>query len=45
LSYETIGEIVGEKSSYVGNLLHNAVKALAAEVKRREEGGASHVSV
>lgn len=40
LSYEQIGEIVGEKSGYVGNLLHNAVKALAAEVKRREEGAA-----
>lgn len=36
LSYEQIGEIVGEKSGYVGNLLHHAVKALAAEVKRRE---------
>ncbi len=42
LSYEEIGEIVGEKSGYVGNLLHHAVKALAAEVKRRE-GEASHV--
>jgi len=38
LSYDQIGEIVGEKSGYVGNLLHHAVKALAAEVKRREEG-------
>ncbi len=38
LSYDEIGEIVGEKSGYVGNLLHHAVKALAAEVKRREEG-------
>ena len=36
LSYDQIGEIVGEKSGYVGNLLHYAVKALAAEVKRRE---------
>ncbi len=36
LSYEQIGAIVGEKSGYVGNLLHHAVKALAAEVKRRE---------
>ena len=36
LSYDQIGEIVGEKSGYVGNLLHHAVKALAAEVKRRE---------
>ena len=43
LSYDEIGEIVGEKSGYVGNLLHHAVKALAAEVKRRE-GGANHVS-
>jgi RNA polymerase sigma-70 factor (ECF subfamily) len=43
LSYEAIGEIVGEKSGYVGNLLHHAVKALAAEVKRRE-GGSEHVS-
>jgi len=42
LSYEAIGEIVGEKGSYVGNLLHHAVKALAAEVKRRE-GESSHV--
>ncbi len=36
LSYEQIGEIVGEKSGYVGNLLHHAVKTLAAEVKRHE---------
>lgn len=36
LSYEQIGEIVGEKSGYIGNLLHHAVKALAAEVKKRE---------
>ena len=43
LSYEAIGEIVGEKSGYVGNLLHHAVKALAGEVKRRE-GGLEHVS-
>ena len=42
LSYDEIGEIVGEKSGYVGNLLHHAVKALAAEVKRRE-GDPSHV--
>jgi len=41
LSYDAIGEIVGEKSGYVGNLLHYAVKALAAEVKRREEGTAT----
>ena len=41
LSYEEIGQIVGEKSGYVGNLLHHAVKALAAEVKRREEGAGS----
>lgn len=38
LSYDAIAEITGEKSGYVGNLLHHAVKALAAEVKRREEG-------
>ena len=44
LSYEAIAEIVGEKSGYVGNLLHHAVKALAVEVKRRE-GGSEHVSV
>ncbi len=44
LSYDEIGKIVGEKSGYVGNLLHHAVKALAAEVKRRE-GGPSHVPV
>ena len=43
LSYDEIGEIVGEKSGYVGNLLHHAVKALAAEVKRRE-GESCHVS-
>jgi len=43
LNYETIGKIIGEKSGYVGNLLHHAVKALAAEVKRRE-GGTGHVS-
>lgn len=41
LSYETIGEIVGQKSGYVGNLLHHAVKALAAEIRRREEGTAT----
>jgi len=40
LSYDEIGAIVGEKSGYVGNLLHHAVKALAAAVKRREEGDA-----
>jgi len=38
LSYTDIAAIVGETSSYVGNLLHHAVKALAAEVKRREGG-------
>jgi RNA polymerase sigma-70 factor (ECF subfamily) len=38
LSYDEISEIVGEKSGYIGNLLHHAVKTLAAEVKRREEG-------
>ncbi len=40
LGYDAISVIVGEKSGYVGNLLHHAVKALAAEVRRREEGGA-----
>jgi RNA polymerase sigma factor (sigma-70 family) len=40
LSYDEIGAVLGEKSGYVGNLLHHAVKALAAEVKRREEGAA-----
>jgi len=43
LSYEAIADIVGEKSGYVGNLLHHAVKALATEVKRRE-GEPHHVS-
>lgn len=43
LDYETIGTIIGQKSGYVGKLLHQAVKALAAEVKRRE-GGSGHVS-
>ena len=43
LSYNEIAAIVGETSGYVGNLLHHAVKALAAEVKRRE--GEHHVSV
>lgn len=43
LSYDAIGDIVGEKSGYVGNLLHHAVRALAAEVKRRE-GEPDHVS-
>ncbi len=43
LDYETIGTIIGQKSGYVGNLLHHAVKTLAAEVKRRE-GGSGHVS-
>lgn len=43
LSYETIGEIIGEKSGYVGNLLHHAVKTLAEEVKNRE-GDHRHVS-
>lgn len=38
LSYDEIAQIVGEKNGYIGNLLHHAVKALAAEVKRREEG-------
>lgn len=44
LSYDEIGAVIGEKSGYVGNLLHHAVKALAAEVKRRE-GENRHVSV
>ena len=43
LSYEEIAAVTGEKSGYVGNLLHHAVKALAAEVKRRE-GECEHVS-
>ncbi|HPB10913.1 MAG TPA: sigma-70 family RNA polymerase sigma factor [Kiritimatiellia bacterium] len=43
LDYEAIATITGQKSGYVGNLLHHAVKALAAEVKRRE-GGSGHVS-
>lgn len=43
LDYESIAAITGQKSGYVGNLLHHAVKALAAEVKRRE-GGTGHVS-
>jgi RNA polymerase sigma-70 factor (ECF subfamily) len=38
LSYNEIAEIIGEKSTYVGNLLHHAIKALAAEVKRRDKG-------
>ena len=40
MSYEEIGAITGQSSGYVGNLLHFAVKRLAAEVKRREEGRA-----
>ncbi|MCL1921314.1 MAG: sigma-70 family RNA polymerase sigma factor [Kiritimatiellaeota bacterium] len=36
LSYNDIAAIVGETSGYVGNLLHHAIKTLAAEVKRRE---------
>ena len=43
LSYSDIAEVVGETSGYVGNLLHHAVKTLAAEVKRRE--GECHVSL
>jgi RNA polymerase sigma-70 factor (ECF subfamily) len=38
LSYEDIALIVGEKVSYVGNLLHHAVKILSEEVKRKEGG-------
>ena len=37
MSYEEIGAITGQSVGYVGNLLHFAVKRLAAEVKRREE--------
>jgi RNA polymerase sigma-70 factor (ECF subfamily) len=36
LSYEDIALIVGEKSSYIGNLLHHAIKILSEEVKRKE---------
>ena len=43
LSYNEIAEVVGETSGYVGNLLHHAIKTLAAEVKRRE--GEHHVSL
>ena len=39
LPYEEIARIVGESSGYVGNLLHQAVKTLAAEVKRRKGKG------
>ena len=39
LSYEEIAAVTGLSSGYVGNLLHYAVKRLAAEV-RRLEGGA-----
>jgi RNA polymerase sigma-70 factor (ECF subfamily) len=38
LNYEAIGEIIGEKPGYVGNLLHHAVKLLGEEVKRKEGG-------
>lgn len=38
LSYEDIAQIVGEKSSYIGNLLHHAIKILSEEVKRKEGG-------
>ena len=41
LSYSDIAEVVGETSGYVGNLLHHAIKTLAAEVRRRE--GEHHV--
>jgi RNA polymerase sigma factor (sigma-70 family) len=39
MSYEEISAITGQSTGYVGNLLHFAVKRLAAEVKRREESG------
>jgi RNA polymerase sigma factor (sigma-70 family) len=44
LSYEDIALIIGEKVSYVGNLLHHAVKILSEEVKRKE-GGAHGLSI
>ena len=43
LSYNDIAAITGETSNYVGNLLHHAIKTLAAEVRRRE--GERHVPV
>ena len=43
MSYNDIAAIIGETSGYVGNLLHHAIKTLAAEVKRRE--GEDYVSV
>jgi RNA polymerase sigma factor (sigma-70 family) len=44
LSYEDIAQVVGEKSGYVGNLLHHAIKLLGEEVKR-QEGGTDGVSI
>jgi len=44
LSYEDIAQIVGEKASYVGNLLHHAIKILSEEVKQKE-GGTHGLSV
>jgi RNA polymerase sigma-70 factor (ECF subfamily) len=38
MSYEEISSVTGQSVGYVGNLLHFAVKRLAAEVRRREEG-------
>lgn len=40
MSYEEISSITGQSVGYVGNLLHFAVKSLAAEVRRREESRA-----
>lgn len=39
LPYDEIAKVIGENSGYVGNLLHQAVKAVAAEIKRREGNG------
>jgi len=36
MSYEEIGAVTGQTTGSVGNLLHFAVKRLAAEVRRRE---------
>jgi len=43
MSYNDIAAIIGETPGYVGNLLHHAIKTLAAEVKRHE--GEHHVSL
>ncbi len=40
MSYEEIAGITGQSVGYVGNLLHVAVRRLAVEVRRREEGRA-----